>query len=189
MTRFEFVLPLISVLAGLTLVDVGTSVHRLLAARDRVRWRWLPLTMAAGIVLALLNFWWALYGEVGAGWIGNYFVAVLQLSGLLLLYLAASLSLPDEVPDDRRLDLLDHYWRQASVLHGVMALYVGGFVMVDATLVEGGPVVSVTQGVRLVIVLLFAAMARSRSRPLHAVGVPLQVAILLGFVVRRTLTL
>ena len=57
MSPFEYLLPLISVLVGLAVADLATSLHWLLQARRRVQWDWLPLLAAILAVLAVLDLW------------------------------------------------------------------------------------------------------------------------------------
>ena len=61
MNPFEYLLPLISVIVGLSITDLTTSLHRLLRARRRVEWDWLPLATALLAVALVLNVWWQLY--------------------------------------------------------------------------------------------------------------------------------
>ena len=58
MNPFEYLLPLISVIVGLSITDLATSLHRLLRARRRVEWDWLPLATALLALLMVLNAWW-----------------------------------------------------------------------------------------------------------------------------------
>ena len=59
-----------------------------------MRWDWIAPTAAALVLLELFNLWWKWHGFTGStlGEVMPYFGV------LLLLYLAASASLPDEVP-------------------------------------------------------------------------------------------
>lgn len=61
MTPFEYLLALVSILIGLAVADLATCMHRLLRARSRVRWDWLPLASALIVMLLILQFWWGFY--------------------------------------------------------------------------------------------------------------------------------
>jgi hypothetical protein len=85
---------------GLAIADLATSLHRLLRHRKMVRWDWVAPLAALLALMELFNLWWRWRGFAGAtvGAVAPYFVA------LILLYLTASVTLPDEVPE-RGLDL------------------------------------------------------------------------------------
>ncbi len=95
MNSFEYITVLVSIVVGLAIADIATSLHRLLRAGRRVRWDWIAPTAALLVMLELFNLWWKWHGFTGStlGEVIPYFVA------LLLLFLAASASLPDEVPE------------------------------------------------------------------------------------------
>lgn len=73
-----------------------TSLHRLLRNRRRVEWDWIAPLAALVVLVELFNLWWAWRGFSGnsLGDLAPYFVA------LVLLFLTASATLPDEVPDE-----------------------------------------------------------------------------------------
>lgn len=95
MNSFEYITVLVSIVIGLAIADIATSLHRLLRAGRRVRWDWISPTAAALVLLELFNLWWKWHGFTGEtlGDVMPYFVV------LLLLFLAASASLPDTVPE------------------------------------------------------------------------------------------
>lgn len=94
MDTFQYITALFSIVVGLAIADIATSMHRLLRAGRRVRWDWVSPLAALLMLLELFNLWWKLHGFDGStiGAAVPYFVV------LLLLFLAASASLPDEVP-------------------------------------------------------------------------------------------
>ena len=96
MNSFEYITVLVSIVIGLAIADIATSLHRLLRAGRRVKWDWIAPTAAALVLLELFNLWWKWHGFTGEtlGEVMPYFVA------LLLLFLAASACLPDEVPEE-----------------------------------------------------------------------------------------
>jgi len=96
MNSFEYITVLVSIVIGLAIADIATSLHRLLRAGRRVKWDWIAPTAAALVLLELFNLWWKWHGFTGEtlGEVMPYFVA------LLLLFLAAAACLPDEVPEE-----------------------------------------------------------------------------------------
>lgn len=73
-----------------------TSLHRLLRNRKRVRWDWVAPVAALVILVELFNLWWSWRNFAGDSLadLAPYFVV------LVLLFLTASATLPDEVPEE-----------------------------------------------------------------------------------------
>ena len=85
-----------SVIIGLAIADMATSLHRLLRNRRRVRWDWVAPLSAVVILVELLNLWWS-----WRGFTGNTMAELAPyLLVLVLLFLTASATLPDEVPEE-----------------------------------------------------------------------------------------
>jgi hypothetical protein len=80
---------------GLAIADMAASLHRLLRNRARVRWDWVAPLAATLILVELFNNWWNWRMFTGNTFaeVAPYFLA------LILLFLTASATLPDEVPD------------------------------------------------------------------------------------------
>jgi hypothetical protein len=105
---FEYVLPMVSILVGLAIGDLSLSLHRLLRARGRVEWDWLPLGAALLVLLLILQFWWAFYGLGRAEVWTRYWGFLILSAALISMFLLASAALPDALPDDG-LDLSAYY--------------------------------------------------------------------------------
>jgi hypothetical protein len=174
-TPFEYILPLIAVLVGIAISDVAVSLHRLLRARHRVKWDWLPL---AGTVLALLAFmevWWTFYASRE----GEFFTSLggfLPLVGqLLILFLLTAAALPDEVPDEG-IDLRSFYDQNGSYYWTLFASYVVFIVLMRITgslASQGSGFLQTVTGLVPNFVLLagMVALARVRHRMFHGVAV------------------
>lgn len=119
MDTFEYITALVAVLIGLTIADLATSLHRLLRHRKIVRWDWVCLLAALVMLLVLFNLWWRWRGFTGAtmGSVAPYFLA------LILIYLTASICLPDEVPVTG-IDLREYFDEIRSYFWFVYASYV-----------------------------------------------------------------
>ena len=100
MTPFEYIIPLVSVLVGLAIADLAVSFNRLLRARDRVQWNWLPLLTAFMAILAVLDIWWVFYGEQEADFYQTLAGFLPIAAQLILLYLINAAALPDDVPPE-----------------------------------------------------------------------------------------
>lgn len=75
---------------------MATSLHRLLRKRSQVRWHWVAPLSAVVILIELFNLWWnwrSFQGTTLAD-VAPYLLA------LVLLFLTAAATLPDEVPEE-----------------------------------------------------------------------------------------
>ena len=108
MTAGEYVAAFASIIVALAVTDLAHSMYKLLRARKRVRWDWLPLAVALLILLATLQFWWAFFDVWRSSTqfaLGGFLPA---FCSLLLLFFCASAALPDECPTDG-IDLNAYY--------------------------------------------------------------------------------
>jgi hypothetical protein len=120
MTAYEYFIILIVVLIGLALSDLTISLHKLLAAGARVKWHWAaPATALLSAILVIGEFmstWFAKAQTVS-------FAHVVPSVGLMvLLYLGAAATLPDDVPAEG-MDLKAFYFGNRRHLWGVMAVF------------------------------------------------------------------
>jgi hypothetical protein len=116
---FDYITALVAVVIGLAIADLATSLHRLLRYRKIVRWDWVSPLAALVILAELFNLWWRWRGFTGTttGEVIPYFVA------LILIFLTASISLPDEVPPEG-LDLGNYFDENRNYFWFVYASYV-----------------------------------------------------------------
>lgn len=123
MSTFEYITALIAVVVGLAIADLATSLHRLLRNRSAVRWDWVSPVAALVILTELFNLWWQWRGFTGStmGEVAPYFAS------LILLFLAASVTLPDAVPEDG-IDLGRYFDDNRKYFWFVYGSYVGLFV-------------------------------------------------------------
>ena len=173
MTRIEYLLPLVSVLIGLAIADLVASLHRLLKARDRVRWHWLPLQWAAVTFLILLAYWWSFYDVAQAAVWNNLFAFGSHIALLIILYLIAAAALPDRA-DEENLDLLNAYLKQRRYFFGLYALYFA-YSLVDVWL-RTGVLWRPLNWLVLVYVAVFLLLAWTDRVRVHAL-VSLAVAV------------
>jgi len=111
---------LVTIIFGLMLTDLFASVHKLIRGRSRVRWHWLPILVSWYVLAMVLKNWWGLVFEEGAGIWGSGWVFFYYAHLLLLLYLVASATLPDEIPAEG-LDLREFYLDNRRQFWGLMA--------------------------------------------------------------------
>jgi hypothetical protein len=119
MDTFDYITALVAVVIGLAIADLATSLHRLLRNRRIVQWDWVSPLAALLILAELFNLWWRWRGFTGTttAEVIPYFVA------LILIYLAACATLPDQVPA-QGIDLRQHFDENRSYFWFVYATYV-----------------------------------------------------------------
>lgn len=181
MSPFEYLLALVSILIGLAVADLSTSLHRLLRARQRVRWDWLALAAALLVMLLVLEFWWVFYSLGTAAVFMQYGAFLLLAASLVSMFLLASAALPDAVPDEG-VDLHAYYRGNARYVWTLFALFVFLMIAVEAVAHPDGPVLAVlTQRslFNLLLVALLGSLAFVRHRGYHAILVPLLLVYLL----------
>jgi hypothetical protein len=110
---------LVAVIIGLAIADMATSLHKLLRNRRRVRWDWVAPLAALVILVELLNLWWS-----WRGFQGNRMVDLAPyLAVLVLLFLTAAATLPDEVPEEG-IDLGAYFDENRSYFWFLYATYI-----------------------------------------------------------------
>jgi hypothetical protein len=185
MSKFEYLLGLVSVLVGVALSNLATSTHTLIIERHRVKWDWLSPMVGGLATLSIIRFWWKFYqlGQSDA-WenFGSFLFLLLQLFQLTLL---ASCALPDESSD---LDLRAYYARQSRYFWLLSSSYVLGAIFLNALAVGGNWTAMHLGG--LATNLLFIAMSLLLglfpSRRFHEFAVPLTfVYLLISFYPQR----
>jgi hypothetical protein len=179
-TQFEYVLAFVSIVVGLAVADLATSLHRLLRASARVRWDWLALLGAVLAVLTVLQFWWSFYqtGHARVWRVYGQFLPLLAL--LVVLVLLAASALPDEVPPEG-LALRGYYEGNARYFWTLFALF-----LVLAAVVSVMPALGqrtlgallASQLPNLVVAALAGSLAVVPRRRYHAALVPLLLLVL-----------
>lgn len=171
MSAFEYLLPFVSILIGLAVADLAVSLHRLLRARRRVRWDWLPLAGAVLVLLLVIQFWWSFYflGRIEV-W-SSYGAFLLVTASLISMFLLASAALPDQVPTEG-IDLRIYYQENRAYFWTLFALF-----MLLATITNAFPLlgrenpgsIAAFSLPNLVFAALLLSLAMIRSRAYHAI--------------------
>ncbi|MFL5381756.1 MAG: hypothetical protein ACJ8GN_04505 [Longimicrobiaceae bacterium] len=179
MSPFEYVLPMVSILVGLAIGDLSLSLHRLLRARRRVRWDWLPLAAALLVLLLILFFWWAFYAMGRAEVWTRYWAFLVLAAALIGMFLLASAALPDAVPEDG-LDLAAYYdenrryfWVLFAVFN-LLAFVLDFLVYTDDAVHSTGPLRAIPT---LSIAAVLLSLAFVRRRAYHTVVVLLLLVV------------
>ncbi len=111
-----------SIVIGVAVTEILTSLHRLLRHRALVRWDWLPLAVALLVLLTLVQTWWSIAQPSQEATTIGQFVPILV--ELIMLFLLAAACLPDLV-DESGLDLTDYYKANHSYIWTLYALNLG----------------------------------------------------------------
>lgn len=183
---FEYLLPFLSVLVGLAVTDLATSLHRLLRARRRVTWDWLPLATALLALGAVLNVWWSFYRDdtTGTWMMAEFFPIVVAL---FILFLMNAAALPDNVPSEG-IDLKEFYESNSPYFWSLYALYVVSNIFFNVSghltsaMQEWGEFIQVLifSLPNIGAVGLFLSLAYFRNRVFHTIAV-ISVLVLLAF--------
>ena len=185
MTPFEHLAVLISIVLGLGLTQLLMSAHRLVQARERVTFYWLPVAWAAILFVSLIEWWWASFG-LRAQTVWNFFYFLFILLSPVSLYLAAAFALP-EIEPGTRYDLRAYYYANRGWFFGVLAANPALDALRRA--IQAGSWRDFGAWSNLVAAALLVSLAVSR-RPWHHALVTLCVAALFGvFIVSAALQL
>lgn len=121
MTAFEHLAVLISIVLGLGITQLLTSLHRVVQARQRVRFHPLPLLWAGLIFVTQIEWWWAIFA-MRRETVWNFFYFLFVLLSPVTLYLASAFALPEIEPDDtRHYDLRAYYYENRGWFFGIVA--------------------------------------------------------------------
>lgn len=138
MDSFEYMTGLVSVLIGLSLVELATGLQRLIRARGRVRFDALAPLSALVVALLAVQAWWGffeLYNDARTFTLGGFLP---QVGCYLILFLLASAVLPSEVPAEG-LDLAQHYRTNRVEFWCLLTVYFAtAITLYIAALVGGG---------------------------------------------------
>jgi hypothetical protein len=122
MTPFEHLAVLISIVLGMGIAHLLTTVHELVQVRGRVRLYWLSITWFVLIFISLIEWWWASFAmRTSLRW--NFFYFLFVLMSPISMYLAAAFVLPDN--SERHGDVIDlrrYYYDNAAWFFGTLAL-------------------------------------------------------------------
>lgn len=125
MDRFEYLVGLISLIVGLGLADIATSLHRLIKHRSRVRWDGVALTTTAFAAVTMVWIWYNIWDLRDFAGIDGFVFYITLLVEMFVLFLAAAACLPDEseLAEPEGWDLSAYYARSKSYIWSMMTLF------------------------------------------------------------------
>ncbi len=118
MTPFEIFFGLSSVILGLALTEIASSIAKLLRAGRNVRWAPEPILQTIVITMIVVSVWadqWWAHDQTSFT-IGQ---ALVQVAKLMAVYVAAA-SVLGEPEAKVGIDLKDHYYAARRVTYGAM---------------------------------------------------------------------
>lgn len=177
MSVIEYVSVFVSIVLGLAVAELGTSFHRLMRARRRVRWDWMSLALTFVMLLEVVQFWWLSYDWYARS-DGLRLVEFLpNLVLLLFIYLMAAAVLPDEIPEEG-LDLRQFYIESAPYFWClVLAMTIAIIVILGPRSAGTSDLLAIARGqiVNIVLLVAIAPLLFIRNIRVHQ-------AVIIGFV-------
>jgi hypothetical protein len=186
MSPAQHLIVLVSIIIGLAITDLLSSLRHLVRNRHRVRFHWLPLTWTALIFLQLVQIWWIYFYVLQADIWRNYFAFAFFLMVPVLLYLIASWILPDR-EEAGEVDLREYYFRENGWVFGLISLAV--VVQVASELLQGGDLLHTVRIFQLTAALLFTSLAWTKNLRYHAAVTLLMSGLFVTFAVVYTVRL
>lgn len=183
MTVSDYLATFLSIIVGLALADLASSLHRLLRAGPRVIWDWLTPLAALNIAFAIQSVWWATFSGLVHIESMTFAGFVPRVVSTLLLFLLASAALPDEVPQEG-INLRNYYDRQRRYFWALYALWVGSILarrIGEAALYGNEPANFLwLAGGNAVVIPAMIALMFVRSRIVHGIALVLLLAVTLA---------
>lgn len=163
MGTFDYITVLVAVVVGLAIADQALSLHRLLRERHQVKWDWVSPLAAGLVLLELFNFWW-LWRGFGGSTLGD---VVPYFAALILLFLTAAITFPDEVPQGG-IDLGEYFDNNRAYFWTVYGTYILIYIplIMLRRLDAGQPMSQVLQAhyFDLICIPVYFAMSRVKRR-------------------------
>lgn len=131
MDAFRWISVAVSMILGIGVTRLLTSVVVLVRNRDVFEFDIVPAAWAAFIFVAQVQFWWAIIelATLKAGWTNGEFLVLISMP--MSLFVAAALVLPHE-PRERDLDLRQAFARDGRLALVALAVFNAVAVYVDA---------------------------------------------------------
>ncbi len=179
MIRDNIVITFITIIYGIMLTDLFSSLHRLIKSWKSVKWHWLPLLAAWYLFMIILKNWWDLAGFQGSSdWMNIfYFVGYGHL--LLLIFLSVSTVLPDSV-GKKEIDLKQYYLDNHRYFWGLMTSIV---VLSNAIRIcKNSAILSSSNTFQILSILVFLilvfTLAVTKKLIVHSIIVIVQVILI-----------
>jgi hypothetical protein len=180
MSVAEYTAAFVSIMIGLALADLATSLQRLLRAGPRVKWDILAPAAALLTTAFVINVWWTMYSVLSRMERLSVAAFIPDLVSLVLLFCLASSSLPDRV-DEEGLDLRRYYEQNRRWLWRLFAAYTFWVtLLVLVRYIGGGATLVQIAGAtlpNLFLLVLMLTLAHSARRGIHVAGIAVLLLI------------
>jgi len=114
---FEYLIALVSVIAGLGVTRALSGLARVVNNREKIGFSWLPICWTANILLWLIAFWWFTFLLSSfEGWTPGLHVFVLLYASLIFFLLA--LLHPESL--DEGFDMLENFLGNRKLFFGTL---------------------------------------------------------------------
>ena len=177
----EHVETFVSIIVGLALADMAASLHRLLRARRRVRWDLLTPMAAVLVAASIVNTWWTT--DLVFSHAVSFAAFLPNLVSLLLLFLLASATFPDEVPAEG-IDLKAYYLENRGRFWGLFLLWIAALCLNELlmSLRLGRTPLEVLRSVtgNLLFLPVFGLLMWTRLRWVHGVALVFCLVVVVG---------
>lgn len=121
MSPFDYAVGLVSIIVGLALADLATSLHKLLRHRHSVKWDGRVLLSVAFVLIKITGMWfavWSIRSVAAVLWFPFYLSMFFEF---MVLFLVCAACLPDEPGES--LDLSAFYASNRRYLWSLFALF------------------------------------------------------------------
>ncbi len=167
MSRFEFILVLLSIIIGLGLTELLINVVRQIRAGKNTKFFWPHSVLVVILFFALLQIWWESWGLQGYGeW--SFQVLLLMLAAPVSLFCISHLVFPSKIEGT---DLEEYYFSKSRLLWSLSS-----FTVVVATLFRpiafGIPLFEPSNISSLLLFVIFIGLALTKNKLAHSLAVP-----------------
>ena len=152
MDAFSYLSVLLSIIIGLAITQILQGYRGLLLSRARVRLHGPTIVWSVLLLVFSAQLWWASFGLAShTQW--NFATFGVILLQTILLYMMSAIVLPD-FPDERVVDLREHYYREVAPFFTISLLMLATSIAKDWLLNDRLP-----DKTNLAFHALFAALA------------------------------
>ena len=173
MSPFDYAVGLISILVGLALADVATSLHKLLRQGRSLRWDGRVVLSVAFVIIKITGMWFSVWSvrDVKAVLSFPFYLSIFL--EFMVLFLVCAASLPDEAVEGH--DLGAFYEKNRRYLWSLFALFQTSYFLhwiyfVGIRVSDRGELF-IRGAAVLIPLVLFLVLAITRSRWFHYVAI------------------
>jgi hypothetical protein len=169
MTPFDYAVGLVSILVGLALADVATSLHRLLRHASSVKWDGRVLLSVAFVIIKISGMWFVLWQVRAVKELLTFPFYLSMFLEFMVLFLACAACLPDEGAEN--CDLGIFYDKNRRYLWSLFVLFQVSFFLHWLYFVGfrglPGPQLLLRGSLVVVPLVLFVLLRNIRARWFH----------------------